>query len=281
MRKPTLILIVALICTACTERSEHDGKGALVEVNGNFLYKEDIQSALPVALSKEDSAEFADSYIRSWVEDVLLYEQAKRNIKDSREIERQIDSYRKTLLTHAYQQQLIAQQFSEEISEEDIQAYYEANKEMFLLDQPMIKGLFIKVPANAPHLNNVRTWYKSSNQQSIDNLEKYAMQNALRYEYFYNDWISTTNLADLMPLKIEELNNMVCNNRHVEYRDNSYIYFLNISEVIRKNQVKPFETARQEIKEILANMRQVEYMKRVKDDLYNKAVEKNKIIYNN
>jgi hypothetical protein len=74
---------------------------------------------------------------------------------------------------------------------------------------------------------------------------------------------------------------MVCNNRHVEYRDNSYIYFLNISEVIRKNQVRPFETARQEIKEILANMRQVEYMKRVKDDLYNKAVERNKIIYNN
>jgi hypothetical protein len=144
----------------------------------------------------------------------------------------------------------------------------------------MVKGLFIKVPVGAPHLNNVRTWYKAGTQQSIDNLEKYAMQHAARYEYFNDKWVSTPELADLMPLKIEELNNMAARSNHIEYRDEAFIYFLNISDMMKKNEVKPFDTARDEIKEILANMRQVDYVKKVKDDLYEQAVKKNKIVYN-
>jgi hypothetical protein len=277
----TATLGIALGLSACGQSGEHDEKDALVEVNGNYLFKEELQSVLPLGLSTEDSAKFVDNYIREWVEDVLLYEQAKRNVKDSREIERLVENYRKTLLTHTYQQQLIAQRFADDIPEEELQEYYDTNKELFRLDQPMLKGLFIKVPVSAPRLKDVRSWYKSTSQQSIDNLEKYAMQHAARYEYFHNEWVSTPELADIMPLKIAELNNLVEQGRSFEYRDKEFIYFLAISEVMKKNEVKPFETARQEIKEILANMRQVDYMKSVKDDLYEQAVKKNKIIYNN
>lgn len=278
---PTALLSLVVALSSCGERADRSEKEALVEVNGNYLYKEDLQSVLPLGMSGEDSAKFVDNYIREWVEDVLLYEQAKRNVGDTREIERLVENYRKTLLTHTYQRQLIAQQFADDITDEEMQSYYDSNKELFRLEQPMLKGLFIKVPVSAPQLNNVRAWCRSGSQENIDKLEKYAMQNAARYEYFHNEWVSTPELADLMPLKIGELNSMVESNKNIEYRDKEFIYLLSVSELIGKNEVKPFETARQEIKEILVNMRQVDYMKKVKDDLYEQAVKRNKIIYNN
>jgi hypothetical protein len=276
-----MALGLTLGASSCSKQSGHSEKDALVEVEGNYLYKEELQSVLPLGLSKDDSTKFVDNYIREWVVDVLLYEQAKRNVKDSREIERLVENYRKTLLTHTYQQQLIAQKFADDITDEEMQAYYDVNKEMFRLDQPMLKGVFIKVPLSAPQLNNLRTWCRSTSQDNIDKLEKYAMQHAARYEYFHNEWVSTPELADLMPLKISELNALVAGSKFIEHRDNDFIYLLSVSEMIGKNEVKPFETARQEIKEILANMRQVDYMKKVKDDLYEQAVKRNKIIYNN
>ena len=80
MRILVLLLITLLCCGACKEQYDHKGKTALVEVDGNFLYKEDLMSVLPVGLSKDDSILFAEHYIRSWAEEILLYEKAANNI---------------------------------------------------------------------------------------------------------------------------------------------------------------------------------------------------------
>ncbi|MDE6162773.1 MAG: peptidyl-prolyl cis-trans isomerase, partial [Bacteroides sp.] len=55
MRILVLLLITLLGCGACKEQHDHKGKTPLVEVDGNFLYKEDLISVLPVGLSKDDS----------------------------------------------------------------------------------------------------------------------------------------------------------------------------------------------------------------------------------
>ena len=57
---------------------------------------------------------------------------------------------------HTYQQELIGQRLSNEIPEQELAEYYEKNKELFKLDRPLVKGLFIKVPLTAPQIANVR-----------------------------------------------------------------------------------------------------------------------------
>ena len=83
MRILVLLLITLLGCGACKEQHDHKGKTPLVEVDGNFLYKEDLMSVLPVGLSKDDSILFTEHYIRSWAEEILLYEKAANNIPDN------------------------------------------------------------------------------------------------------------------------------------------------------------------------------------------------------
>ena len=58
MRIFFLGLLSILLCVACSEQHDHKGKTPLVELDGNFLYREDLQSALPARLSKDDRVYF-------------------------------------------------------------------------------------------------------------------------------------------------------------------------------------------------------------------------------
>ena len=279
MRTTCFGLLIFFLCVACSEQHDHKGRTPLVELNSNFLYREDLQSVLPAGLSKDDSLLFAEHYIRNWVEDVLLYDKAQSNIPNNGEIDRLVENYRKALIMHTYQQALIHQRLSEEISEQDLTEYYVKNQALFKVERPLMKGLFIKLPLTAPQLANVRRWYKSETHEAVEHLEKYSLQNAVKYEYFYDKWVPVSEVLDMLPLKVSDVDEYLDKNRHVELQDSAFCYFLNVSDYRPIGEQEPYEFARGQVKDILLNMRQVEFMKQMKDDLYQRAVKRDKIKY--
>lgn len=275
-----VILVIAAAMTGCGQEHNHKGKTPLVEVSGEFLYKEDLQAALPLNISKDDSVLFAEHYIRNWIEDALLFDKAEGNIPDNDKISKLVENYRRALIMHTYQEELVNQKLANDISEEEINAYYEKNKELFRLDNPLVKGLFIKVPLSSPDLGNVRVWYRKNNQDVIEKLEKYSLRNAVSYDYFYDRWTSVPDVAAKIPLKVLDTDaNYLDKNRNVEVKDTAFCYFLHIEDFFGKDKQKPLDFARDEIKEILINLKRVEFINKVKEDLYQRASDRNKIIY--
>ena len=275
-----VILVIAAAMTGCGQEHNHKGKTPLVEVSGEFLYKEDLQAALPLNISKDDSVLFAEHYIRNWIEDALLLDKAEGNIPDNDKISKLVENYRRALIMHTYQEELVNQKLANDISEEEINAYYEKNKELFRLDNPLVKGLFIKVPLSSPDLGNVRVWYRKNNQDVIEKLEKYSLRNAVSYDYFYDRWTSVPDVAAKIPLKVLDTDaNYLDKNRNVEVKDTAFCYFLHIEDFLGKDKQKPLDFARDEIKEILINLKRVEFINKVKEDLYQRASDRNKIIY--
>lgn len=275
-----VILVIASAMTGCGQEHNHKGKTPLVEVSGEFLYKEDLQAALPLNISKDDSVLFAEHYIRNWIEDALLFDKAEGNIPDNDKISKLVENYRRALIMHTYQEELVNQKLANDISEEEINAYYEKNKELFRLDNPLVKGLFIKVPLSSPDLGNVRVWYRKNNQDIIEKLEKYSLRNAVSYDYFYDRWTSVPDVAAKIPLKVLDTDaNYLDKNRNVEVKDTAFCYFLHIEDFLGKDKQKPLDFARDEIKEILINLKRVEFINKVKEDLYQRASDRNKIIY--
>ena len=275
-----VILVIAAAMTGCGQEHNHKGKTPLVEVSGEFLYKEDLQAALPLNISKDDSVLFAEHYIRNWIEDALLFDKAEGNIPDNDKISKLVENYRRALIMHTYQEELVNQKLANDISEEEINAYYEKNKELFRLDNPLVKGLFIKVPLSSPDLGNVRVWYRKNNQDVIEKLEKYSLRNAVSYDYFYDRWTSVPDVAAKIPLKVLDTDaNYLDKNRNVEVKDTAFCYFLHIEDFLGKDKQKSLDFARDEIKEILINLKRVEFINKVKEDLYQRASDRNKIIY--
>ena len=166
-----VLLVIAGALSGCGQEHDHKGRTPLVEVAGEYLYKEDLQAALPFHISKDDSVLFAEHYIKNWVEDVLLFDKAEGNIPDNAKIAKLVENYRRALIMHTYQEELVNQKLANEISDEEISAYYEKNKELFHTEHHFVKGLFIKVPLHSQDLASVRKWYKKNNRDAIESLE--------------------------------------------------------------------------------------------------------------
>lgn len=280
MRNICLLGLMMLLVGACGKpQYDHKDRTPLVELDGNFLYQEDLAAVQPVGQSKDDSLLFAEHYIRNWAEDILLYEKAQNNIPDNAEIEQLVKNYRKALIMHVYQQSLIQEKLAEEITEADLQTYYDTNKDVFKAEAPLMKGLFIKVPLTSPGIGRVRQWYKDERQSAVEHLEKYSLQNAVKYEYFYDKWIPASEILSLMPLREEKVDAYFAKNRHVELKDTAYWYFLNVSDYIPTGGQEPYEAARSAVSEMVVNRKQVEFLNQVKGDLYKEAVEDGKLKY--
>lgn len=275
-----VLLIIAGALSGCSQEHDHKGKIPLVEVAGEQLYKEDLQAALPLNISKDDSVLFAEHYIKNWVEDVLLFDKAEGNIPDNAKIAKLVENYRRALIVHTYQEELINQKLANDISDEEISAYYEKNKGLFHTEYPFVKGLFIKVPLHSQDLANVRKWYKKNNRDAIESLEKYSLRNAVSYDYFYDRWLPLPDIAVKIPLKVLDTDeNYLDKNRNIEVRDTAFCYFLHVEEFLGKDKQRPLDFAKKEIKEILINLKRVEFINEVKEELYQRASDRNKINY--
>lgn len=279
MKKPNVCLLsVVLALYACGGETSHHGKTPLVEVDGTFLYKEDVKAVMPVGIAPQDSARFTDNYIRNWVEDVLLYAKAKDNVVDNERVENLVQNYRKSLIMHEYQQSLIEQKLASELTDEEMRRFYDSNKSLFKADETLVKGLFIKVPLGAKGIGEVRKWYKQNTEAAVDKLEKYSLDGAADYLYFYDHWIPASMLLSKLPRTAGNADQLFRRNGG-ELRDTAFCYFLHTEQPIYRGEVKPFDAARTEIKQMMLKLKQARFMQQVRTDLYQDAMKKKDIKY--
>ena len=278
-----LILLSVFVLSSCKwKKSVTDyvyGKTPIVEIGQDVLYAEDIKQVLPLGLSEADSTLFAQQFIRNWAQDVLFYQNAIRNIPDTKDIDRLVENYRRSLIEHEYQRRLIEQKFSSEITEEEIEQFFNDNQRLFVLDESLVKGLFLKISNKSHDLSDIRKLYTQQDDESFEEIEKYCIRNAARCEFFYDNWRTVAELEVLLPLMDEPLESLLRANSSFEFKDEEYIYLLNVSEYAPKGGIEPLDHARSRIRGLLINSNEVSYMRKIKEDLYDAAIEKNRIIF--
>jgi len=277
----TYVLFALVILNSCTKKSV-DVKGKpLLEVEGKFLYPEEIQHVIPPNVNDTDSTEIANSYIRKWVTDVLMYENAKRNITNQAEIDELVENYRKSLTIHQYQQKIIEQRLPKEPSEEDLKTFYTQYSDQLILKENILKGLLLVVPKKAPKLSTVRSWVQSGNAKSLENIEKYSIQNAISYDYFGDKWLSFSDILKKIPLKIEDPSKFLSSNKFVETSDSTQAYFLRIESYKLNGQPEPYEIAKNRISIILLNKQKTEFITKFENELYNDAINNETVTFFN
>ena len=277
-----ILLTLSVSLFACKKAIQTDEPDALVKVNDRILTRNEVESLIPKGTTSADSLLLAESYIKKWVKDELVLKIAQRNLGSDKEtIDKLVDTYRRSLLRYRYQEKLIQEKLSDEIQESDVLTYYDTNKEKFVLDKNLIKGLFLKVPADAPNLSEVKTWYKSGNVASLEKIEKYSIQNAAIYEYFFDKWVDFDEIRNNIPNQISNPESFLRTNKILEVTDSSFCYFLNIRQVLLKGQVEPFEYAEPRIREILINQRKLDFIKEFEEELYNDALDGGDVIFYN
>ncbi|MBP1663517.1 MAG: hypothetical protein H6Q19_657 [Bacteroidetes bacterium] len=277
--KKIFFLILAIFIVSCSGNRSDTKRTPVLEVEGKFLYQDEIDQIIPATASIIDSADIAERYIKKWVTDVLIYENAKRNINKLNDIERLVDEYRKSLIIHEYEQALIKQRLTDKVSEDELKRFYEIYKSRLISPENLIKGILLVVPKNAPQTDRVREWVRLSNTKSLENIEKYSLKNAISFDFFMNDWTPFTEILKKAPFRIEDSGAFIRTTNFAETSDSTKSYFLRITSALPSGQVEPYELAKDKISYILLNKKKSDFIIQFENDIYKDAVEEGTINY--
>ncbi len=245
----------------------------VARVNKSYLYHNDLAGIVQPGTPPEDSARRAEAYINSWIRKQLLMQEALKKINiNEAELERKILDYRYSLIAYEYQAQYIRQHLDTAISKDDIEKYYQENRDNFILKQNIVRATFIKVPKSAPRINKLKSLIYSAKNQDREELKSYCLSFSAAYHLSDSTWmvfdelVKNTPLAEI-PNKVQFLRNY----SYYETNDDNYLYLLKVDEYRISDNLSPLEFVRNEIKNILLSKRKVELVRKLEDEVYAKA----------
>ena len=255
----------------------NDQPQAVARVHDTYLYKADLEGIVAASATPADSADRATAYINQWIRKQLLIDEATSRIDfDEAEIQRKILDYRYSLIAYGYQEYYVGQHLNKEVTEEEIQTYYDQNADNFPLKQNIIRGKYIKVPSDAPKLDQIRSLMNSTRPQKIEELKSYCFRYATNYSLEDSIWINFDEIIRNTPLaEIPNRVQFLRTRKFVESTDNTSKYFLKIDEYKKTDDTAPLEIVRDQIINIIINKRKVELAGNLEKEVYDKANETN------
>lgn len=275
MRKGIVVILCVVLFCGCAKFEQKRLSGVAVEYNGATVTYADLD-ALTYGLSSEDSARVADSYIQQWATSLIVYDRSKE-IK-SREIDEMVENYRRSLCQHEWERKQIAQKMPMLIEDSLVLEFYEQNKQHFILDRAILRGLLLIMPVGAPNLEKLKDMVEVPHEEeNIEWVEKYAYQYAVGYELFLDDWKTVEQIAVYMPYSQDELSKQIKQKKQILAQDSLNVYLLQVTDFCGKGEYKPLEYVQDEIKELILSQRQVEFIRLLREDLYEKAVQQGKL----
>lgn len=267
----SLLLLSVAALTSCGEKDiKTEG---LAGVGNKTLTASEVAAAIPVGLSVADSARIAENYIDQWIINELLGEVAEKNIANLDEINRMAEEYRRNLIIDEYRRLKLAQDTSLAITQQQIEDFYANYGGEMRLEDPMIRGIFIAISASSPQLSGIRRWYMSNKEDDIEKLEKVGLTEAVNYEYFRDRWIPLSTIAGRFPAPAPQVSRK---GQNIETSDDNTIYLLSVSDYLPTGASMPLSCAEPEIRRRLETARRAQIDARLKQQLYDDAMEKGK-----
>ncbi|MBO6572154.1 MAG: peptidyl-prolyl cis-trans isomerase [Balneola sp.] len=113
----------------------------LVEVNGSVLTMEEAKASIPSSEFESDSVSAYNNFIEKWIEKQLILQESERlKIPDSPEIKKRIERAKQDMIAISFQEVVLNNLNSEIIvTDEEVQDYYQQNKDQFLLDERYVR----------------------------------------------------------------------------------------------------------------------------------------------
>jgi len=184
-----------------------------------------VKDIVPFGSSTKDSLELIKKYIDNWVHETLVIQKAESNLsEDKKNVEKQLQDYRNSLITFAYEKELVNQKLDTVVTQNEIEEYYNNNKANFELRDNIIKVIYIKVNKTAPEMKKVKNWYKSDEPKDKEQLASYCHQFAANFYLDDNSWLFFDDLLKEIPIQTYNKELFLQNNRLVEVSYSLYNY---------------------------------------------------------
>lgn len=269
-------IILILLIISC-ELENNSKEEPIARVNDNFLFFSEIQESLDENMSQNDSMLAVNSAINNWASKKLLYEKAIFNLSNSKqnELDLLVKSYESDLYISNYEKEWLKTRVDTIVSNDQLQSYYNENKNKFRLRQDILLPRFIELPIENFNKTQIVRSLRRLNFQDKIYLDSISLQFK---SSFINDSVWLRPELFFNKFKIE---NKIKYNRYLrkksffEIKDLESLYLVYISDILRKNDYAPMSYVKPTLVQILLNKRKLEMKKQLKTDILKQGIAEN------
>lgn len=277
--KTSLVLsfcgLILFSCDSFFKKQEE--KEALARVGESYLYNEDLRPFMTDGMSKSDSASFVTNYINNWASKQLLLSKAKINLpeKELNEFDNLVSEYRTDLYTRAYKEALVSQGTDSIISKNQLEEFYEKEKENFRLKERIAQLRFIELPKNFLDKGEVISRLQSFEEMDVAYLDSIGVQFK---KLHFNDslWVKSSRIfEEIPPITPENQDRYLKKSQFFELEDDSGVYLVKIVDVKDLNEIAPLAFVTPTIKQVLLSRRKINYLRKLETEIIDEAIKDN------
>lgn len=277
MKKNAIILLCSIgIVVGCGHRhskTEVTDSDIVAQYRDSVLLLSDILRRLPSGISSEDSASLIKKITDQWIEGFLIEDLAASQIDDMDRINSLTANYRRSLIADSYRRKM-RRNGIQPVDMNGVKAYYKEHARELRLESPIVKGLYIRVPASSKHIDDIRQWMKNADPDSYDALENTGRREATAFRYFADQWIDFDVIAGEIPYKLGDGDRFVENTVDFETELNGTVYILHLTDFRKSGETMPEEYAAPIIEDRMKALHLAEYESGLIKALRSSAIEK-------
>ena len=273
MRKlGALLVLVLLLFDGCDFYEKNAKEVVVAECYGSYLYASDLVGIVPAGASAYDSLQRVNDFIDSWIMRRILIHQAENNLnKEELDLKKQLDEYRNSLVLYAYETQLINQKLDTVVSDGEIEAYYEQNKEEFQLRNTMVRAVYVILKEDCKQKNDFVNLMSAPDTLLLQNLDILATYYAENSFMDVDAWLRLDELTRIVPIEILNAERFLKKNKFVTFDADELTYMVRFEDYLLEESISPLDLERDHIRSIILAHRKKQLIERMKEATYKTA----------
>ena len=264
--------------TACSEEDKviaRVGETELTESDAYVLMKHR-------GYDSKDKEQYRE-FINEWCENEVFNQELKATAPEKwKLIQLRSQMYQGDLSKFYLEEIKINKSLDTIVSLEETQAYFDSHKDEFILNDYIVKALYLKIPKDLDfkkeevHLN-----YLLKNDKDLAEINSYAKLYAKNYYFDDSVWIYFDKITEDIPLTKYNIDNIVLNRTKTYFSDEEYWYFLNIIDYKLKDEAPPLDFLKDQIHGIIVSTRLNDLREKNEANLIKELKKKHEVtIYN-
>ena len=249
-------------------------EGAVVQLGNNYLYQADLDAVTQAATNPEDSARYAEQFIRRWATDILRYQEGKNY--STPEIEAMVEDYRRSLYVAEYERHIVDKRMPKTVTDAEADTFYVQHQDRFILQENILRGALLVIPQDAPAQPELKKRLTDlTDEENLEYIEKYAYQYASGYELFTEQWRTGNQI--LMRMPSNKWQKTLAPDRQYAEQDSTSIYLLQVTDCRLAGEPMPIDYARETIERMILQERRISFLQEQRQQIYDDAVRLGKI----
>jgi hypothetical protein len=208
----------------------------------------------------------------------IAYNAAQVNLSKEKQAEyaQLIRQYEIDLYTGAYLEEVVKQSVDTVVTQAELAAYYNANKENFKTTGTLVRLKYIRMAKDHPKFGAVKSRFLSGNKKDLKALNDMSIQFK---SFAFNDttWVDMNQVYSKLPfITPDNRDKYISSSMSYQYPDSTDVYIVKVAKVLEKNQVSPFEYIKPTLQQLIINNRKLELIKKFQKEITDDAIKNDK-----